>query len=278
MRHLFKLSVIVFLIAFQNLAHAHHTAGHGMSGPSFNPITSVRTPKTIVGLGVNADSLDSDQGYAVAYKISGEYALNSRWSLGAIVPVSTVRTTGLQHTGLADVSLLAKGVLWQNMEEKIFLLGGTSVSVPTGNKNSGLGAGDVLVSPSLTVAKGLKRLNLFSSVGSSVAMTHEVRPSLDYAVGSVVTLVPGEYPLEAVFSVQGSSIFGSNTFQNGSTKIYLSPALIFPMTTSSRLTVGGKFAVVDELKLKSGVVLSSNSTALFTDIRSSVFTNLDVFF
>lgn len=257
-------------------AHAHHSSGHGMSGPSFNPISSVRSPKTIVGFGVNADALDADQGYAVSYKLSGEYALTRRLSMGASLPLNTVRTTGLQNTGLADMSLLAKGILWKR--EKNLFLGSLSLSLPTGLKNSGLGAGDVLASPSLTFIKSIQRLSLFSSVGSTLALAREVRPSLDYAVGTLITLVKGEYPLDAVLSLQGNSIFGSNTFQNGSTKLYVSPALVFPLGENSRLTVGGKFAVADDLKLKSGVALSTNSTALFTDMRASVFTNIDFFF
>ncbi len=273
MRRIYSLLVLCLLATH---AQAHHATGHGMSGPSFNPITSVRSPRTIVGFGINADALDADQGYAVTYKLNGEYALTRRFSVGAVVPVSTVRTTGLQNTGLADLNLIAKGTLFK--KGGFLLLGNGTLSLPTGPENSGLGSGDVLFSPALTVLKNLSRFGLFVNAGSTMAWASETRPSLDYAVGAIATLVTGEYPLEAVVSVQGNSIFASHTFQNGSTKLYLNPALVFPLGESSRLTVGGKFALADDLKLKPGVVLSTNSTALFTDVRASVLTTIDFFF
>ncbi|HCU23405.1 MAG TPA: hypothetical protein DF383_00165, partial [Deltaproteobacteria bacterium] len=150
MKTLWVLACVCAALGTAVPASAHHVGGHG--GPSyFNPFsTTSRPPRTFLSFTFSVDSLDANLGEVIRYQLSGEYAVHRRFSIGVRLPFLTVHERFLpESTGIGDVALTLKGLLWSRPAKRMSLSLGNAVSFPTGNEARGLGAGEVLFSPFL---------------------------------------------------------------------------------------------------------------------------------
>ncbi len=270
----FKMKACVFLVLFflATSAQAHHTATHGggTGFTLFNPFsTESRPPKTFLALDFSADALDDHLGMVVKYQLSGEYAIHPKVSLGLRIPLATLREEFLpKQTSIGDVALTFKTLLWRSSEPAMSLTFGEVTSFPTGNSNDGFGTGVVVFAPYLNWAvRWHKKIDTFLTLGSSVSASHEAAPTVDFATGISVPLVGGKAPLKGLLSLQGSTNLSNDSFSTGSTKAFLTPALIWQMSPKFSTTWGFRVSVIDTLDLKPGVILSPISPLLLTDVK-----------
>jgi hypothetical protein len=259
-------SLALIVLVCTAVAEAHHLSGHGGGTTLFNPFSTLsRPPRTFVGYTFAFDSLDGDLGEVYTNQISGEYAFHRRFSAGLRLPIVSIRRSRLvAQDGLGDLALTAKFLAGE--WEKLFLSVGTDVTLPTGSEAKGLGEGAVMASPFVTLSKEFPFLDLFGTLGSTVGFSHNPRPSLDFATGVNVPLLKKNPQLEAFLALQGSTTFSSDVLTSGSTKIYLKPGITVSPIENLRFSLGGKFSVVDTLKLKNGVALAPTSPVLLTDV------------
>jgi hypothetical protein len=257
---------VFFLLA--GPAAAHHP-GHGGGGGTglFNPFSTLsRPPRTFVNLTFGFDSLDGNLGEVYTTQVSGEYALHRRFSLGARLPVTVVRGRFVQAEGLGDAALTIKGLAWESPKDRLFLSLGLDTAFPTGRESKGLGAGDVVFSPYATVSKGFERVDLFGTLGTSVAAAADARPSLDFALGANVPILKQGVGFDAFLAFQGSTTFANQVLTSGSTKAYLKPGVTIRPIEPLRISVGGKISVLDTLEVKPGETLPPTSPVLLTDV------------
>lgn len=262
---------LAFILMAAN-AQAHHTTAHGGGSGFylFNPFsTESRPPKTFVALDLSVDELDDHLGIVAKYQLSGEYALHKRLSVGLRLPFATLRENFLPpDTSIGDVALTFKSLLWQGGKPAMALTFGEVTSFPTGNKQDGFGVGTVVFSPYLTwSAHWHEKIDSFLTLGSSILASDHPEPTFDYSVGISVPLVGGKAPLRGFLALQGSTNLSNDNLTAGSTKAFLTPALIWQMTPKLSTTFGYRVSVIDTLDLKPGVILSPISPLLLTDVR-----------
>jgi len=268
--------ICFFLLS--NSSHAHHTSAHSGGGFAlFNPFsTESRPPKTYIALDISIDELDDHLGSVAKYQLSGEYVVHPRVSVGARLPFATLRQDYLpQGSGLGDVAFTLKSLLWSQQEpNRMGLTFGQVVSFPTGKKDEGYGAGDVIFSPYLTYsAQWFHQLDSFITLGTSVLASSQPAPSLDFSTGITVPIVNGKAPLKILLALQGSTALSSENLNAGSTKAFLNPALFWQLTPKLSTSLGARVSVIDTLQLKPGVVLSPLSPLLLTDVKAGFLFN-----
>ena len=275
----FALLALPFLLSGE--ARAHHVSGHGAGGANyFDPFSSQsRPPRSFVAATVGLNNLDDGLGQVVRYQLSGEYAVTSRFSIGATLPFMTTREKFLpERTSIADVSVLFKGLVWRNPKPSLSLTLGSGVSFPTGDEVDGFGTGDFLFSPFVNFAWRLGRVDVYTTLGSTLAAAESVNPSLDFNAGVNVPLKGGSVPIHGFLAFQGSTTFTSDVLENGSTKAYLTPGLIFYLSDSLITTLGAQISILDTLKIKPGAALAKTSSILLSDVQVGVNFNINYFF
>lgn len=252
---------------------AHHSMGHSAAPNTPHSYASqARPPETFLNFNTTADRLDGGLGYLWAYQLAGEYTVSRRFSMGGRLPVLSIREQFLPDTdGLGDIALSLKGLVAERLERRFALHAGTEVSFPTGSASKGTGAGNVMAAPYCTVTKGFRYGSAAIEVGSTMAIAHHPRPSIDYAVSAILPLVTHTLPVDLVLAFQGSTVTSSDTFSAGSTKAYVQPAFAFHVKPPLLATFGAKFSVIDTLALKPGITLSRQSTAPLSDVRVGAF-------
>lgn len=262
-------------------ALAHHVVGHSASTGFYNPFAAAsRPPRTFFSLNFSVDWLDHGLGELYRYQLSGEYAVHPRFSLGAQVSFLSVREKFLAPTdSIGDISLTAKGLLWHSVSKKQSLHAGLGISLPTGQEDLGLGSGDVMFSPYFTYVLNQGRADFYLTLGTSLAAASQLNPSWDYSLGSNIALLKkGPLPMDFFVALQGSTIFSSDTFTAGSTKIYATPGLILHLKPDFFMTLGGKISVIDTLNLKPGIALAKSSIAPLSDVETGLVVDFDWFF
>lgn len=272
------MALCVFICA---TAEAHHVAGHGGAmASSFNPYSSQsRPPHTFLDYSFSVDRLDGGLGYVLTYQLAAEYSVTRRIGLGARVPFFTIREKFLPDTdGIGDVAVTAKFLAGEWPLQRLFLTFGSDTSFPTGSESKGTGTGDVTLSPFATLSKGFRHVSLVTTLGTTLALAHQIRPSLDYALTAIIPLVEGALPVDFFLSFQGSTATTSQTFTNGSTKAYLRPAFVFHLTPKLLTTLGAKVSVVDTLEVKPGAPLSKVSTAPLSDVQAGFLFDINYSF
>lgn len=273
--------LLVFACLCAGQAQAHHTAGHGGGGANyFDPFSSQsRPPRSFVAATFSINNLDDGLGMVIRYQLSGEYAINRRFSVGAQLPFMTTREKFLpERTSIGDVAVLFKGLVWRNEKPSLGLTMGSSVSFPSGNEADGFGTGDVMFSPFMNFAWKLGRVDFYTTVGSTLAAADSINPSLDFNTGVNVPIKGGAVPIHAFLAFQGSTTFTSDVLENGSTKAYLTPGLIFFLSNSMIATLGAQVSVLDTLAIKPGAALAQTSSILLSDVQVGFNFNLNYFF
>ena len=276
-RRLIYVLAWIGICALAPSAFAHHTAGHGGGGSALSPFSgSSRPPKTFLDLSFTADALDLERGEAFTYQLAGEYAFHRRLAVGARVPFLTLNQGLSSSTGLGDVALTLKGLIWRDEARDLSLNLGSEVSFPTGDESEGFGSGTVSFFPYLNVSKHFSFFDAFLTGGGTLeAATPEGRgSSFDYAAGVSFPVLKRSLPLDLFLAFQGSSFLGSDTFTDGSTKGYLKPGIAFHFGKHLVAAVSGKISVIDTLRLKRGVVLTPTSPAFQTDVEAGFASNL----
>lgn len=260
---------------------AHHVVGHGGAALSFfNPYSSqTRPPETFLDFNFSVDHLDGGLGYVLTYQFIGEYSVTRRISVGGRVPVLSIREKFLQQTdSLGDVVLSVKGLVGEWPLYRAFLNVGTDVAFPTGSETKGTGSGNVMFSPYVTLSRGFRPFALLFSLGSTLAASDQVYPSVDYGTSLVVPIAKGALPVDVFLSFQGSTVTTSETLANGSTKAYLKPAVVFHLRPKFLTTIGAKVSVIDTLEVKPGTALSPQSTVLLSDIDTGFIFDINYSF
>lgn len=281
MKSLYKISSLAALLTFLTLpANAHHSAGHATSLNSFNPYSSqTRTPESFVDFNFNYDHLDGGLGYVLTYQIAGEYAVNRRLSIGARLPIISVRESFLPKAdNVGDIALSVKGLVADWSDKRMFLNLGTEVSLPTGKESKGTGTGNLVFSPFATLSKSFSPMSLIFSAGTTFSAASQVNPSINYASTVVVPVIKSILPTDILLAFQGTTTTSSDTFKSGSTQAYLKPAVTVHIKEKLLATVGAKLAVIDTLSLKPGITLANQSTAPLSDINTGFFLDLNYSF
>lgn len=276
-RFLFKAWVVALIVLWSQLLlspqslwghHPGHAMGSGFS--LFNPFsTESRPPKTYLALDLSVDGLDDHLGIVAKYQLSGEYAIHKRISVGLRLPFASIRENFLpKDTSIGDVALTFKSLLWSTKDSRMSLTFGEVTSFPTGDQNSGFGAGEVIFSPYLTwSSRWHENFETFLTLGTSVMAANQASPTFDFSAGMSVPLVKGKTPLKGFLALQGSTNLANDSLSVGSTKAFLNPALIWQMSDKLSTTWGFRFSVIDTLDLKPGEILSPISPLLLTDVK-----------
>ncbi len=277
MKSLIHVLWIVLICTFPHSSFAHHTTSHAGTGFAlFNPFsTESRPPKTYIALDISIDELDDHLGSVAKYQLSGEYVVHPRVSVGARLPFATLNQDFLpQGSSLGDVAFTLKSLLWSAQDPRMGLTFGQVVSFPTGKKDEGYGAGNVIFSPYLTYsAQWFHQLDSFITLGTSVLAADQPAPSLDFSTGITVPIVNGKAPLKILLALQGSTALSSENLGAGSTKAFLNPALFWQLTPKLSTSLGARVSVIDTLQLKPGVILSPLSPLLLTDVKAGFLFN-----
>jgi len=250
--------------------HGSHGSGAGSGFSLFNPFsTESRPPKTFLALDFSVDDLDDNLGVVAKYQLSGEYAIHRRASIGLRLPFATIREDYLpKGSGIGDVAFTFKSLLWQGGNPAMSLTFGEVTSFPTGSQKDGFGMGCVVFSPYLTwSAHWHEKIDTFLTLGSSVMASSHAEPTFDYSAGLSVPLIGGKAPLRGFLALQGSTNLAHDELSAGSTKAFLTPALVWQMTPKLSTTWGFRFSVIDTLDLKPGVILSPVSPLLLSDVK-----------
>jgi len=237
---------------------------------AFNPYASQsRRPQTFLDYSFAIDRLDGGLGYVLTQQLAGEFSIGRRVSVGARIPFLTIREQFLPQTdNIGDIAVSGKILAGDWSRSRLFMTLGSEISFPTGDEKKGTGTGDVVLSPFATLSKGFKHVGLVTTLGTTIAIANQVRPSLDYALTAIVTLAEGALPVDFFLAFQGSTAISSETFTSGSSKAYLRPAFAFHLTPKLLSSLGAKVSVLDTLELKPGAPLSKASTAPLSDVQA----------
>jgi hypothetical protein len=275
-----KTAALALVCLWASTAAAHHVGGHGGGANYFDPFSSQsRPPRSFAALTVGLDMLDDDLGVVLRYQLSGEYAVNRRFSVGATLPFMTTREDFLpERTSIGDVALVFKGLVWRHPNPTLAVTMGSSVSFPTGDEADGFGTGDVVFSPFVNFAWRLGKVDFYTTLGTSLAAAASVNPGLDFNVGVNGPLIRGAVPIHGFLAFQGSTVFTSDVLEDGSTKAYLTPGLIFYLSDAVITTLGAKISVLDTQRIKSGAALDKTSSILLNDVRVGFNFNINYFF
>ncbi len=261
---------LLVLVVFVPTAQAHHP-GHAASSRGsgqYSPfLLGSGGPKTRLTYTFDWSHLDNSAGDVYLNQIEGEYSIVDGFSVLLRVPILSLQFNFRpSKTGIGDIAFGIKGRLFQDDKHSLML--GNDVSFPTGNRNNGTGSGAVITSPYLAYQYDFGFLQAYGSVGTSFELDNNPEPSLLPSAGVSIPLLKQGIPLTAFVSLRGQILFADETFQRGSSKVYLMPGLIIYPLENKRLSlvVSGTVSIIDTLKVKSGVTLNNDSLALSQDI------------
>jgi hypothetical protein len=269
------LALVYFLLALPS-AWAHHGGG-GAAGNLFNQTLTGRllSPNTNVFFTFQANSIDEGVGTFFLYQIDGEYALNRRFSIGATIPVWTVRQKFTpDNTKLGDVMLRLKGELWRHAQGTANLLMGLDTSFPTGNDEVSLGAGAVGFLPYFSFNKNFKVLQIYTKVAGSFEVDGAVNPTLGYEMALVFPVYQGKPVLDLLLGYQGFTFVDGDTFVEGSSKGYLVPGLFLGLSDHWETSFLTRISVLDTLGLKEDIETKNFVTSFFSDLEFGFMFNL----
>jgi cytochrome c553 len=120
-----------------------------------------------------------------------ENRLGPTFQYEAVVPLRLQTSAPGEGTGLGDVEIEGKQVLYFSQKRLDILSAGLGVSLPTGSESKGLGSGTVAFSPFLAYGKAWGRKLLQVQGGAEIpADGDKADPELRYAVGLSQALGP----------------------------------------------------------------------------------------
>ncbi len=266
--------LILACSVFASMSWAHHP-GHAVSVQSsgqFNPyVQGNGLPRKSLTYSFDWSHLDNGAGYVLLNQVEGEYAVLDRLSVLLRIPVLSLQMNFRpDKTGLGDISAGVKGVLWQDAGHSLLL--GSDFSFPTGDQANGTGAGSVGMSSYLSYQYDFGFVRLFTSLGSGFLFDSDPEPTLLPSLGVTIPVLGVDGPLLAVLGVRAFVLLADETFQNGSAKVFAVPGLVFFPTDNRQLSLSlsGNIAIIDQLKVKPGIILSNVSLALVQDARAGI--------
>lgn len=280
-RNLVRQCVCVSMLFASFSAHAHHTAGHGGSPIAFSGLTGndVHAPKTLIGIGFAGDVHDEDLGYQLNAQLYGEYAITPRIGVGAYLPFQSIRDPFRANTdGISDMVFTMKGVVWESPRNMWGVMLSNAVSLPTGNASAGRGGGKVAIAPGVTVMHQWEHAHLFASTGVTTSLASAGQPTIDYVVGGSVNLKPHYPMLDLCVHWQGHTIASSSVFTSGSSKGFVSTAVLVQWNAHWRSTIGGRVSVLDTLSIRPDVTIGRDAAALLLDVKAGGFMNVEFLF
>jgi len=278
------MGCFVLSLMGSTMAWAHHPACH--SGPTgintFNSLTlNSSKPLKFLGLGYDISRLDNELGYLSQIALYGEYSLGKKMAVGGRVPFVLVRDRGLASaSSIGDVSINGRYLFAQGKIASASARASTflDLSFPTGDENDGTGSGTTILSPGLALSLDWESLSIFGALGVSTKVTNSDYTTLNPSVGIKVPLVKEGLSVSALGSIESNVHLNSQSFERGSAKVYLKPALLFGFGPKWWITAGGKISLADTLKLKSGGGLSPASTTLLGDIEAGASIDINRIF
>ncbi len=273
------LGLLLSVLLWTGEAAAHHGASGGAGSVSQTISERLNPPRSNLYFNVAVNSLDEDLGVFLLYQIQGEYAINSRFSLGARIPFYSVRENLLPASDeIGDVALLLKGQVWNDAADRMSLNLGMDVGFPTGNSSVSLGAGAVSFNPYLVFSKDFGVLQVYTALNSSFEAASDVNPTPGYEVGIILPVLEGPKSVNWLFAFQGTTYLANDTFTAGSTKAFAVSGILVRLSEHWEAAALGKISVVDTLNLKSNISFTDFATGLLNDVKGGFNFNLGYIF
>lgn len=194
-RSLQALGLVITLLSLQGVAAAHHVVSEA-------GIAWVE-PLDVIQLEVESARFELDdnfgQGRWWSTSLMMEYAIWQRFSLMARAPlVSVAFDDGRRATGLGDMDVSLKGLLWADKHGLFIVSSGVGVELPTGSVSAALGSGHVEISPYLTLSSNPKpwlvlnslvqhRSSITPETSATVESSHQGSPLAVHAPHELLT-------------------------------------------------------------------------------------------
>lgn len=278
-----KLGLLLGLFLQPGLGFAHHVAAaessSGMSPMSTSFLLrdgSIR-PASRFFLTQEFRAVDDNLGQVYTSLLGGELAVHPRVSLtGEVGLVSFDQNGGDSETGLGDVTLQPRVLLWN--AARSFSYVSSRLSLPTGDEDRGLGQG--MVSQDAIWLIGAKRKGWTGFVATGLQLGYD--SDLDALhVASLGAQSPKFFKkrLSAGLALSSFTYVDSASFAVGSGKLSLEPGLQVGLDRKKKwlLTLGGRVSLIDYLRVKNGVTLSTTSHAALSDALFSATASLNYF-
>lgn len=282
-KFIYALSLSCTLL-LSHQAHAHHTSGQqGTSSVRSNLYLLHMTqtnehPKYLASANLGYKTIDRGLGRTMRYDFGFEYGLLSNLSLGANIPILSIREKFLPRVDdLGDISMSIKWTPFPKSKSKFNFGLQNELSIPTGSEDHGSGAGSVGIYPSANLNYRFNQTwNWFTSLGGSLLAESNSQTSINYATG-ISFMIPGSrLPVSLLAIVSGSTFLNDSSYTSGSTKIYLQPGISFQPTKKLNISALFQLSIMDQLKSKLAGGLSPTDPAILNDIESgfSLLTSL----
>ncbi len=264
----FSLVLMVLLGASQ--AAAHHTSHRALTRRgAFNPfVQGSQGPNKRISFKFDWSHLDNGAGDVYTETIEGEYAFVDRFSLLAWVPLTTLDMNFRPNkTGLGDVGFGAKGQIGAGEPHAVTL--GNDFTFPTGNRDAGTGVGAVTTSPYVAYQFISDVVQAFAGMGTVLELDSNPEPALLLPmVGLAFRLPDKEVPVAFFVNLRGQILLADETFEPGSSKVYVVPGMTVYPYAGQRLSIAlfGTFSIIDTLSVKDSLSLDNDSLALTEDV------------
>jgi hypothetical protein len=248
---------------------AHHTGSHSVagSGPRVSVYQGSQTkPASRAFFTLDASQLDDSVGQVYTSTLGGEYSINKRFSVLGLIPLTHIaHNFRPSQTGIGDVSVQGKFLLWEN--EKTISYVSSLWSLPTGDEDQGLGRGAVGQQVDGLIGLHLKKWTVFGYGGINFGYESESEPILLASVGVATPAVIHERVYGA-FNLSSQIFLDADVFASGSSKVFAEPQINVILDPHEHwlMTLAGRVSMIDELTRKPGVSIASTDNALLNDI------------
>ena len=261
----------VVLIFWSGMAFGHHptasSVSSGMKTGSF--FFDKNKPKTHVYSLYQFVHLVNSIGDIHSFVLGGEYALSSRFSLGATLSVHAIDHDFRQNnTSFGDITTRITYLLWEKAKTHSFL--SSEWSLPTGDEIHGLGRNSVGQKLAYFLGYQQQEWLFFIQPAVDVTYSQDVEPILLVSLGASSPQFFGER-VTARLSFSSQTFFASRDFDSGSTKIFIEPQFLVALDQKHQwiLSVGSSIGVFDSLSAKNSQKFSPTDNALLNDIQWS---------
>lgn len=270
-----RLALLLFCLFLPLQTQAHHGSHGGSSGTRTLLFQGNQTKNASrVFFLYDFAKLDNSVGESHTFNLGIEASVHSKWSVLAQLPIAHLsHNFRPDATGPGDVGIGLKYLLWEG--ERGFLTVSDTVSLPTGEKDTGLGRGSVAQQIDLFGGLTFNEWTLFAAAGVNHAFDSPVEPIAGVIVGANTPVVYERFYFTLAANTQ--IFIRSDVFENASFKIFIEPQANWIVDKAKHLTfsVTGRISAVDELSRKSGIGLASTDNALLNDIQWGVATGFN---
>lgn len=259
--------VAMAILLLPRLGLAHHTTSSGGANQNRLNYSFVRNAKPthrVYGF-YDLSFVDNDLAEIHYFTLGGEWAVNDRFSVGGNIPVIIIDHSQVNDSyGFGDLGLAANYLFFENLG--FFGVLSTNFTFPTGNSNNGTGSGEYTQSVSVILSYKILKWQIYANLGMQYYFSGNMEPVLQYTLGAITPSLLKDN-LEFGLAITGSSYLNSNTFETGSTKLFIVPSLTYYPLSNQKLSfvLNGQISILDDLTLISPSTVSLTDYLVLTD-------------